>query len=131
MLYLCCLIQSLPCRCCLLRMISTVDLLQRQFLHVFRLSPGLSLNRIFSKISVKIYATFGFSVLTQLVSIRIFFSPSLIVQNYFQLLMNDFTCYAGCRDIDDALHCTLLSDGRYEVGVRILPFRSLIFKITG
>ncbi|ONL93256.1 Exosome complex exonuclease RRP44 homolog A [Zea mays] len=26
----------------------------------------------------------------------------------------------GCRDIDDALHCTLLPNGNFEVGVRIL-----------
>lgn len=27
---------------------------------------------------------------------------------------------AGCRDIDDALHCTLLPGGHFEVGVRKL-----------
>lgn len=26
----------------------------------------------------------------------------------------------GCKDIDDALHCTALSSGNFEVGVRIL-----------
>lgn len=26
----------------------------------------------------------------------------------------------GCKDIDDALHCTALSNGNFEVGVRIL-----------
>ncbi|KAK0592918.1 hypothetical protein LWI29_027693 [Acer saccharum] len=26
----------------------------------------------------------------------------------------------GCKDIDDALHCTALPNGNYEVGVRIL-----------
>lgn len=30
--------------------------------------------------------------------------------------------YAGCRDIDDALHCTALPNGNYEVGVRILIY---------
>lgn len=27
---------------------------------------------------------------------------------------------AGCKDIDDALHCTALPSGNFEVGVRIL-----------
>ena len=27
---------------------------------------------------------------------------------------------AGCKDIDDALHCTSLPNGNFEVGVRIL-----------
>jgi len=27
---------------------------------------------------------------------------------------------AGCRDIDDALHCTPMPNGHFEVGVRIL-----------
>lgn len=31
-----------------------------------------------------------------------------------------FNCFIGCRDIDDALHCTLLPNGNFEVGVRIL-----------
>lgn len=29
-------------------------------------------------------------------------------------------CGEGCRDIDDALHCTALPNGNFEVGVRIL-----------
>lgn len=28
--------------------------------------------------------------------------------------------FVGCKDIDDALHCTALPNGNYEVGVRIL-----------
>lgn len=28
--------------------------------------------------------------------------------------------YTGCKDIDDALHCTMLPSGNFEVGVRIL-----------
>lgn len=39
----------------------------------------------------------------------------------------DFPCkltpsrtFAGCRDIDDALHCTALPNGNFEIGVRIL-----------
>lgn len=30
-----------------------------------------------------------------------------------------FVC-SGCKDIDDALHCTALPNGNFEVGVRIL-----------
>ena len=28
--------------------------------------------------------------------------------------------FVGCKDIDDALHCTALPNGNFEVGVRIL-----------
>ena len=31
-----------------------------------------------------------------------------------------FNRHLGCRDIDDALHCTALPNGYFEVGVRIL-----------
>lgn len=33
---------------------------------------------------------------------------------------------AGCKDIDDALHCTSLPNGNYEVGVRILNLMTFI-----
>lgn len=36
---------------------------------------------------------------------------------------------AGCKDIDDALHCTALPNGNYEVGVRILYTVYLFFFI--
>jgi hypothetical protein len=32
---------------------------------------------------------------------------------------------AGCKDIDDALHCTMLPTGNFEVGVRILCYVEL------
>jgi hypothetical protein len=32
---------------------------------------------------------------------------------------------AGCKDIDDALHCTMLPTGNFEVGVRILCYAEL------
>uniref|UniRef100_A0A7I4B4B4 Uncharacterized protein n=1 Tax=Physcomitrium patens TaxID=3218 RepID=A0A7I4B4B4_PHYPA len=32
----------------------------------------------------------------------------------------------GCRDIDDALHCTLLPDGHYEVGVHIADVTNFV-----
>ncbi|XP_068646865.1 exosome complex exonuclease RRP44 homolog A [Aristolochia californica] len=32
----------------------------------------------------------------------------------------------GCRDIDDALHCTLLSNGNYEVGVHIADVTNFV-----
>lgn len=38
--------------------------------------------------------------------------------NDIQIIM--LLACAGCKDIDDALHCTALSNGNYEVGVRIL-----------
>ena len=38
---------------------------------------------------------------------------------YHKLTITVHGC-AGCKDIDDALHCTPLPDGRFEVGVRIL-----------
>jgi len=38
-----------------------------------------------------------------------------------------FYClYAGCKDIDDALHCHALPNGNFEVGVRILCLRTYI-----
>lgn len=33
---------------------------------------------------------------------------------------NNSFVYVGCKDIDDALHCTTLPSGNFEVGVRIL-----------
>lgn len=33
----------------------------------------------------------------------------------------------GCKDIDDALHCTALPNGNFEVGVRILKPGGVIF----
>ncbi|KAH9662275.1 exosome complex exonuclease RRP44 [Citrus sinensis] len=36
----------------------------------------------------------------------------------------------GCKDIDDALHCTALSSGNFEVGVRMkLQYSSLMFQL--
>lgn len=40
------------------------------------------------------------------------------MSNYMQMIM--LLVYAGCKDIDDALHCTTLPNGNFEVGVRIL-----------
>lgn len=39
--------------------------------------------------------------------------------SHLYVLMAQFT-YAGCKDIDDALHCMMLPNGNFEVGVRIL-----------
>lgn len=33
---------------------------------------------------------------------------------------NELLVYSGCKDIDDALHCTALPNGNFEVGIRIL-----------
>jgi len=33
---------------------------------------------------------------------------------------------AGCKDIDDALHCIALPNGNFDVGVRILSLRASI-----
>lgn len=35
----------------------------------------------------------------------------------------------GCRDIDDALHCRVLENGRYEVGVHIADVKIISLKI--
>lgn len=43
---------------------------------------------------------------------------SCIMLKYMQMIM--LVVYAGCKDIDDALHCTTLQNGNFEVGVRIL-----------
>lgn len=47
--------------------------------------------------------------------------------NFFQNLpivvykqINLFVLLTGCKDIDDALHCTSLPNGNFELGVRIL-----------
>ncbi len=36
----------------------------------------------------------------------------------------------GCKDIDDALHCKLMPNGLYEVGVRILSARPIKTQIV-
>lgn len=44
--------------------------------------------------------------------------------NFFSLIFKDVRyllfVLTGCKDIDDALHCTALLNGNFEVGVRIL-----------
>lgn len=34
---------------------------------------------------------------------------------------------SGCKDIDDALHCTPLPNGNFEVGVRILLVFTFVY----
>jgi hypothetical protein len=41
--------------------------------------------------------------------------------SYFLSLLD-----AGCKDIDDALHCYALPNGNFEVGVRILSLKTSI-----
>lgn len=41
-----------------------------------------------------------------------------------------FLVAAGCKDIDDALHCTASPDGNFEVGVRILELLTFILDIV-
>lgn len=46
------------------------------------------------------------------------FFQSLRVVVYKQI--NYVVVLTGCKDIDDALHCTSLPNGNFELGVRIL-----------
>lgn len=39
---------------------------------------------------------------------------------YCVVYVINFLVITGCKDIDDALHCTSLPNGNFEVGVRIL-----------
>lgn len=43
-------------------------------------------------------------------------SESAVVSKHINL----FVVLTGCKDIDDALHCTSLPNGNFELGVRIL-----------
>jgi hypothetical protein len=43
------------------------------------------------------------------------------ILSYFLSLLD-----AGCKDIDDALHCYALPNGNFEVGVRILSLKTSI-----
>lgn len=44
----------------------------------------------------------------------------LIIQYFYLVQTRCAMIVSGCKDIDDALHCTLLPNGNFEVGVRIL-----------
>lgn len=65
------------------------------------------------------------SIRLDLRSLRVFsvdppgmFSYWTVLINYEIQIIMLLVC-AGCKDIDDALHCTALPNGNYEVGVRI------------
>lgn len=47
---------------------------------------------------------------------------------YYNLYnLTGFLVDAGCKDIDDALHCTASPNGNFEVGVRILDILIFMF----
>lgn len=47
---------------------------------------------------------------------------------YYNLYnLTGFLVDSGCKDIDDALHCTASPNGNFEVGVRILDILIFMF----
>jgi len=69
---------------------------------------------------------YGSSVLIRLVLYFFLISEFALAYIFYLLTL---AVDVGCRDIDDALHCTPLPNGNFEVGVRIFSLVYLCVKI--